>query len=269
MKKIIFPTDFSKASESARKVAINFALQNDAELYIVNIYQMPYVRSGSFSSSLLDVIKKDSHNKMDALAASLKEVYPLLKFKDLCVLGDPIQTICDLSEEFYADLIVMGTHGASGIEEIFLGSNTQAVIKNAKVPVLAIPSGFDFKDVNKLAFASDLNFERSTKALSTIKGLVKQFDTALNIVHFADLFEDSEMNEEKITNTFSDIKYTYIEQLAANLEKGIADYIKYEEVNLFMMIHRKHNFWERLFTSSNSEKRALHTKIPLLVLKED
>lgn len=269
MKKIIFPTDYSKASESARKVAINFALKNDTELYIVNIYQMPYVRSGSFSSSLLDVIKKDSHNKMDALATSLRELYPALKLKDQCILGDPVQTICDLSEEVDASLIVMGTHGASGIEEIFLGSNTQAVIKNAKVPVLAIPSGFNFKEVNKLAFASDLNFKDSTKAIHTIKVLTKQFDTELNIIHFADLLEDSEISEEKVKTTFSDIKYNYLEQLATNLEKGIADYIKYEEVNLLMMIHRKHNFWERLFTSSNSEKRAMHTKIPLLVLKED
>ena len=269
MKKIIFPTDFSKASESARNVAIDFSLKNEAEFYIVNVYQMPYVRSGSFSSSLLDVIKKDSHNKMDALAASLREQYPALNLKDQCVLGDPIQTICDISEELNADLIVMGTHGASGIEEIFLGSNTQAVIKNAKVPVLAIPSGFDFKAVNKLAFASDLSFENSSNALRTIKELTKQFNTELNIVHFADLLEDSEENEEKVREAFSDTSYKYLEQLATNLEKGIADYIKYEEVNLFMMIHRKHNFWERLFTSSNSEKRAMHTKVPLLVLKED
>ena len=269
MKKIIFPTDFSKASESARTVAINFAITNEADLYIVNIYQMPYVRSGSFSSSLLDVIKKDSHSKMDELAASLREQYPGLKLTDCSILGDPVQTICDLSEELNADLIIMGTHGASGIEEIFLGSNTQAVIKNARVPVLAIPSGFNFKDVNKLAFASDLNFENSSKAIGTIKELSTQFDTELNIVHFADLLEDTETNEDKVKAVFGDIKYKYLEQLATNLDKGIADYIQYEEVNLFMMIHRSHNFWERLFTSSNSEKRAMHTKIPLLVLKED
>ncbi len=269
MKKIIFPTDFSKASESARKVAIDFSLKNEAELYIVNIYQMPYVRSGSFSSSLLDVIKKDSHSKMDALGTFLREQYPTLKLTDRCILGDPIQTICDLSDELSIDLIVMGTHGASGIEEIFLGSNTQAVIKNANVPVLAIPTGFDFKAVNKLAFASDLNFDKSTRAIKTIKTLTNQFETELNVVHFADLLEDSESSEEKVEAIFGDIKYKYLEQLASNLEKGIADYIKYEEVNLFMMIHRKHNFWERLFSSSNSEKRAMHTKIPLLVLKED
>lgn len=269
MKKIIFPTDFSKASESARKVAIDFSLKNEAELYIVNIYQMPYVRSGSFSSSLLDVIKKDSHDKMDALAAMLKETYSDLKFIDKCILGDPIQTICDIADEMSADLIVMGTHGASGIEEIFLGSNTQAVIKNANVPVLAIPNGAVFTDKTNLAFASDLNFDKSTKALGTIKELTKQFNTQLNIVHFADILEDSELSEEKVKTAFEDTDYKYMEQLAANLERGIADYIKYEEVHLFMMIHRKHNFWERLFTSSNSEKRAMHTKIPLLVLKED
>lgn len=269
MKKIIFPTDFSKASESARKVAIDFSLKNEAELYIVNIYQMPYVRSGSFSSSLLDVIKKDSHNKMDALANSLKEQYPDLKLIDQCVLGDPIQAICDMSEEIEADMIVMGTHGASGIEEIFLGSNTQAVIKNSTVPVLAIPNGAEFKGVNNLAFASDLNFENSNKAIKTIKTLTKQFDTHLNIIHFADFLEDSEASEEKVNEVFKDVNYKYLEQLAANLERGIADYIKFEEINLFMMIHRKHNFWERLFSSSNSEKRAMHTKVPLLVLKED
>jgi len=269
MKKIIFPTDFSKASESARKVAIDFSLKNGAELYIINIYQMPYVRSGSFSSSLLDVIKKDSHNKMEALATFLKEGYPDLNLTNKCILGDPVQTICDLSEGMGADLIVMGTHGASGIEEIFLGSNTQAVIKNANVPVLAIPTGVTFKEKTNLAFASDLNFDKSTKAVSTIKGLTKQFNAQLNIVHFADMLEDSELSEEKVKATFGDIEYKYLEQLAANLERGIADYIKYEEVHLFMMIHRKHNFWERLFTSSNSEKRAMHTKVPLLVLKED
>ena len=93
--------------------------------------------------------------------------------------------------------------------------------------------------------------------------------TYLNIIHFADFLEDSESSEEKVEEVFSDINYEYLEQLAANLERGIADYIKFEEINLFMMIHRKHNFWERLFTSSNSEKRAMHTKVPLLVLKED
>ena len=184
MKKIIFPTDFSKASESARKVAIDFSLKNEAELYIVNIYQMPYVRSGSFSSSLLDVIKKDSHSKMEALAAFLREQYPDLKLIDQCILGDPIQAICDMSEEIGADMIVMGTHGASGIEEIFLGSNTQAVIKNSTVPVLAIPTGAEFKGVSKIAFASDLNFKNSTKAITTIKELTRQFENIFKYYSF-------------------------------------------------------------------------------------
>lgn len=269
MKKILFPTDFSKAAETAQQVAVDFCLSNDAQLYVINIYQMPQVRSGSFSSSLIDVIKKDSHKKMDELQCSLSEDYPSLNVEYKCILGDPIQIINDISEDVNADMIVMGTHGASGLEEVLMGSNTQAVIKNAKTAVLAIPKNTNLTAVQNLGFASDLNFNNSSKAVETIKSLCRSYKTSLKIVHFADFLDDTEEGEEQAHKTFADIEHQFMEQMASSVENGIEDFIKYENINLLMMIHRKHTFWERLFTSSHSEKRAMHTKIPLLILKED
>lgn len=269
MKTIIFPTDFSKATEQAKSFAIDFALKNDALLLILNIYQMPQVRSGSFSSSLLGVIKKDSLAKMEELETEISQKYPNLKTRYNCILGDPISVINDIAESEHADLIIMGTHGASGLEEILMGSNTQAVIKKATTSVLAIPNNTDLSKLQNFALASDLNFNKTKQAIAIVKTLCKSFETGLKIIHFADFLDETEEQEENLHTIFNDIEHEYIERMTSNLDTGLAEFVQFEKINLLMMIHRKHGFWESLFTTSNSEKRALHTKIPLLILKED
>ncbi|MGB0869578.1 MAG: universal stress protein [Flavobacteriales bacterium] len=269
MKTILFPTDFSEAAETAQNVAINFCKKNNAELFFLNIYQMPHVRSGSFSSSLIEIIRKDSHSKMEMLEKEIKTKHPELSATYKCILGDPIQMIDEIAEGITADLIVMGTHGASGIEEVLMGSNTQAVIKHSNTPVLAIPKNTDLDGIKNLAFASDLNFENSNKAIETIKSLCNTYNQELKVIHFAEFLDDTEEGEETLHHVLKDVKHSFMEQMTTSIEKGLEEYIKYEDIHLMMMIHRKHSFWERLFTSSNSEKRAMHTKIPLLILKED
>jgi nucleotide-binding universal stress UspA family protein len=268
MKRIIHPTDFSKTADTARDFAIYLANKTKSEVVFINTYEIPPSQSTVITTTLLETMKENSQQGLDELAEYMKAHHPEVTVSYHSVLGQTVSSICDISEQLEADLIVMGTHGASGLEEVFIGSVAQAVIKNSKIPVLAVPKHANPKDIHKIAYSSDLNFSNVEKAHQLIENMVDTLDSKLHIIHFSKTAELHEDSEEYIFKRFEKLDPKYDEIPLENYDKDIQEYIDFTRVEMLCMIQRPHNFFERLFLTSHSEKRAMHTNIPLLVLKE-
>lgn len=269
MNRILFPTDYSLASEKARDFAIFLAKATDSELVFLNSYEIPASQSTVITTTLLEAMKENSLQGMDLLKKFMAENHPEVKLSTHCVLGQVVHTVCELVVNLQVDLVIMGTRGASGIEEIFMGSNAQAIIKNATAPVLAIPHDVSPEDIRKMAYSTDFNFDKVSHAHGMIKELTAIFDAKLNVVHFTEGTEYTENEEEYIRKEFIDFDIKYDEIPLDEYDKDIQEYIDFTRVHMLCMIRRPHGFWERLFTTSHSEKRAMHSSIPLLVLRED
>jgi nucleotide-binding universal stress UspA family protein len=139
-KKILFCTDFSENSEPARQMAVDYAKAFAANLLIVNV-----IDASNFSTymdwgreeltGILSRMQESADTRLESLA---KECGPLVKVQTFCRIGSPAREIVSLADEQSVDLIVVGTHGLTGVKHLVMGSIARSVIKTAHRPVLIV-----------------------------------------------------------------------------------------------------------------------------------
>jgi nucleotide-binding universal stress UspA family protein len=133
--KILFPTDFSPASEHALRWATSLARDSRATLVIIHVEEPPMAYGGG------ELYYGVEETDRDELRRSLVEVMPT-DSGVLCVhkllVGDPAEAIVQTAENENAGLIVMGTHGRTGLTRLLMGSVAEAVVRRAKCPVLTV-----------------------------------------------------------------------------------------------------------------------------------
>ena len=163
MKTILFPTDFSDTAKNAFDYAIRIAEAIEGELLLLHTYRVPL--DYHIPSNLLESMAEDEHKTvskiLDALIENYYKAHPEARTKvvmtPLAIQGFTAEVIVKAAETHQADMIVMGTNGASGLEKIFLGSMTATVIEQTKCPVLAVPQKASFEGFKQLIYASDFS----------------------------------------------------------------------------------------------------------------
>ncbi|HZD39524.1 MAG TPA: universal stress protein [Terriglobales bacterium] len=142
-KKILYATDYSKASARALDEAVRLARQNDAELLVVHVIEpvTPYVTGEDFGSAELymkleETTKKEAEFSMNKLLDKLQT--SKVKAKGLLLKGTPDEQIVNTAKRRNADLIVIGTHGRTGLSKLFMGSVAGKVVSTANCPVLTV-----------------------------------------------------------------------------------------------------------------------------------
>ena len=134
--KILFPTDFSPASEDALRWATSLARDSGATLSIIHVEEPPMAYGGGELYVALD----DDETKAE-LRRLLTNVVPTdhnVPYEHRLLVGDPATAIVEDAEKENADLIVMGTHGRTGLSRLLMGSVAEAVVRRSKCPVLTI-----------------------------------------------------------------------------------------------------------------------------------
>jgi nucleotide-binding universal stress UspA family protein len=133
--KILFPTDFSPASQEAMSWATSLARDSGATLLIMHVEEPPMAYGGG--ELYIDV----QDNEREDLRKALVNVVPLdhqVPFEHKLLVGDPATAIVETAENEHADLIVMGTHGRTGLTRLLMGSVAESVVRKAGCPVLTI-----------------------------------------------------------------------------------------------------------------------------------
>jgi nucleotide-binding universal stress UspA family protein len=133
--KILFPTDFSPASQEAMSWATSLARDSGATLLIMHVEEPPMAYGGG--ELYIDV----QDNEREDLKKALVNVVPLdhqVAFEHKLLVGDPATAIVETADNEHADLIVMGTHGRTGLTRLLMGSVAESVVRKAKCPVLTI-----------------------------------------------------------------------------------------------------------------------------------
>jgi nucleotide-binding universal stress UspA family protein len=143
IRRILHATDYSKASERALGEAVDLAKQNNSELLIVHVIEpvAPYVTGEDFAAADLYVkleesTKQEAQNSMAKLMQRLERLR--IKTKSLLLRGSAHDQIVKAAKNRKADIIVIGTHGRTGLSKLFMGSVASRVISTAQCPVLTV-----------------------------------------------------------------------------------------------------------------------------------
>jgi len=134
-KTILFPTDFSPASQEALRWSTSLARDTGAKLVIVHVEEPPMAYGGG------ELYMPSDEGDREQLRRALVQVVPLdakIPFEHKLLVGDPATAIVETAEKDDADLIVLGTHGRTGLTRLLMGSVAEAVVRRAKCPVVTI-----------------------------------------------------------------------------------------------------------------------------------
>lgn len=142
IRRILHPSDFSKASGAAFTEAVELAETNKAELLIAHVLTpaMPMVGEGYVSPKVYEEIEASARahgqKQLDALIAKAKKAG--VKARGLLLEGIPHDRVVQAAKSQRADVIVMGTHGRTGLARFFLGSVAERVVSMAACPVMTV-----------------------------------------------------------------------------------------------------------------------------------
>jgi universal stress protein A len=139
LKKILVPVDFSECSKKALQYAIAFARQFGASLTLLHVVQINFVGGefGSIDYPLLETELKESRSKLlDRLVRD--EIDGDVPANALMRVGQPLAEIVRAAKESDIDLIIISTHGHTGLKHVFLGSTAESVVRYAPCPVLTV-----------------------------------------------------------------------------------------------------------------------------------
>ena len=149
IKTILFPTDFSQGARAAMDHAISLAKDYHAKLILLYVIQDIsiaewYIPSSLSAADLVEDMQKSASNEMEKWGAEVSQ--SVKDVEKLVVRGVPFVEIIRTAKEKSADLIVIGTHGRTGIDHMLFGSTAEKVVRKAACPVLTVRiPGREFK----------------------------------------------------------------------------------------------------------------------------
>lgn len=233
IKKILFPTDFSKCSEQAFTHAIHFAKEFNAELHILNVNTFiennpQYMNRLSGITDIKTMNEDITNNQINKLVDSANlENLKIVKIKKHGVSVSP--TILKYANDNEIDLIVMGTHGRRGLGHLFLGSVAEEIVRLSKSPVLTIREEEKptlISKIDNILVPIDFS-ERSNVSIKYAIEIAKVYNSKLQLLH---VLEDTIPAAYSLSGIMSiyDIDPNIEEKIKNNIEKVFKETIKTE-----------------------------------------
>lgn len=273
MKKILVPTDFSKQAENALKVATDLAKNHECEIHLLHMVELPMhqiIATSNFSELpeavfFMKMAHKNFEEALDRDYLEGLDIYENIKFNDT---ADGVLDYCMENE---IDLIVMGSHGASGFKEMFIGSNTEKVVRTSKTPVLVVKNDHEIFKVENFVFASDFKKDnKETYKLAVEFAKLWNAKIHLLLVNTAGNFKttlqaEEAMNEFIKDSDFENRSFNIINDLS--VEKGILNFSNSIDADLIgISTHGKQGI-AHFFNGSISEDLVNHAKRPVITFK--
>lgn len=273
MKRILVPTDFSDHAEDALKVASKIAKKNNCEIFLLHMLELPSqmsdaVTGGSSIPEVMIFIRKAKETLQN-----LKE----RPFLDGITVHESVQFekasdgIFAFTKKNKVDLIIMGSHGHSALDEILIGSNTEKVVRLSDVPVLVIKKDFDKFDAMNMVFASDFSQE-IRKPFKKMVEFAKIFNANLFLVMICtpNSFKTTIAAERTMSDFIADYdieNYSIHIFNDSNIEKGILNFSNTINADLIGLCTHGRTGLAHFFNRSVSEDLVNHTIKPVITFK--
>lgn len=186
MQKILVPTDFSPLATYATGAAIQIAKKSGAEVILLHVVEMPgasfsvtgqQVESSEFDLYTLKLIAKTKGDLVKVVSDYDKSD---VKMVSNLHVGNAYQAIAKVITDQEVDLVVMGSHGASGWEETFVGSNAEKVVRLSSCPVLIVKEQFKLDEIKSIIFAADFN--KDNHVIDLVKATQELLGAQLHLV---------------------------------------------------------------------------------------
>lgn len=276
MKKIIVPVDFSNHSEYALEVAAGLAKKNGSELLVLHMLEL--------SNAILTTTSSDQQANAVFLLRIAEAKFDEFLNKDYLtdVKVTPIvkhfkvfSEVNDVAMQHDADLIVMGSHGTSGSKDVFVGSNTEKVVRNADIPVFVVKNRIPDLKLGEVVFACDFKEENIRPFLNAVR-LFESFGSNINLLYVnlpnenfrstteidnrvAGFLQKAEGNTDRMNKVNYHADYS--------VERGVINFSNKLGADIIAIPTHGRKGIAHFFTGSVGEDVANHSTLPVITFK--
>ena len=275
MKTIIVPTDFSPTATNAMNFAADMAMNINASLMLLHVYQVP-VSMTDVPVVLIsaDELKKDSERQLNEAKESLTHITSgKVKIYTEAIMGDVADELEDVCNRIEPFAVVMGTKGTSGLERMLFGSTTLTAIRHLKWPVIVVPPGKEYgAGIKKIGFACDFDKVVENTPVQFIKNMVKAFNAELHVlnVDYENRHFKPETPEESLMlqTLLEDLNPAYHFVNNKDIEDGINEFAETNNIDLLITIPKKHSLLDGLFKHSSTKGLVMQSHVPVMCVHE-
>ncbi len=275
MKKILVPTDFSKSSEYASKLASKLAKKANSEVHLLHMVELPtgIVDMGAGTNFSIPESMLYIRKVRDRLIDYKRDFFPKNKsVKHAIRFQNPFDGITDYSKKNDINLIVMGTKGHTDLEEILIGSNTEKVVRNSEIPVIVTKKdGEDFKP-KKLVFASSFKPNKN-KAFEHFLAFANNFENSkiyLLKVNTPQKFENTQDTNDRVENFIAKYElknYSINVYNDSSVEKGILNFSNKINADIIALATHGRSGLSHIFNGSITKNLSKNAIKPMLTFK--
>ncbi|UCS91551.1 universal stress protein [Echinicola marina] len=280
MKTILVPFDFSEEAENAFAFAKELATITQAHLKLLHVIEIPTAQNfntmgevglGGDDINNIFVIELVEKRKKQIKAIEEENKDKAYTFSTKIIFGNPYAGISNEVAEIKAELIVMGSKGSSGLEELLIGSNTEKVVRHASCPVITIKGEISPNDIKSIIFASDFT-EENEAVIPHLKKIQANVNAQLHLVKIntPNSFESSRESLKKINSFINkhqldDVKIEIYN--SDSEEDGIIQYAEDNNIDMIAMATHGRTGFMHLLSGSIAEDVVNHSKRPVWTMK--
>jgi len=281
VKKILVPTDYSEQAKHAFDFAYQIARKSKAEIYLIYVLDYPGLSTawsggmnviGGAEPPFDNLDESFITNLIDRSKEEMKSMVEKINLHDVTIhefveIGNPYIVIAEKIVSESINLVIMGSKGTSGLEEMLIGSNTEKIVRHSKCPVITIKQKRDFSKIHKIALASNFEGDQS-RVVEELEKLQHIFDAEFHLVKIntPNNFE----NTRTILKQMQDFVSTYrIKNYTLNIyndfmeEDGIIYFAEDIEADMIALATHGRTGIMHLLSGSIAEDVVNHAKRPV------
>ena len=272
---ILSPIDFSHCSRLAVQTAVRLSKASGARLTLLHSIHEPHVFADDMSFSqterLMEEHEKEAREQFNQM---LDEYHALSTVNYTLVISQELleNAVAAIQAEDPIDLIVMGTHGASGLKSFLFGSKTHWVVKNTDVPVLTVPENFEVNTgFEKIALAADFQDTPIKDTFQPLLNLAEAENAEVHVLHISESDQVGSVKVDeawKLEHHLAKVNHSFHFRQGTDTEDTILHYLEEKGIHLLTVVKKQRDLPGRLFHRSLTRKLTFHATTPLLILKE-
>ncbi|APZ45471.1 universal stress protein [Polaribacter reichenbachii] len=271
-RKILIPTDFSKNAWNAIVYALKLYANETCSFYLLNSIKIKGSTMSAFSNKLQEKVTENASEELIKLKKRLDKEHFNNKHNFHIILSrqELKNSIETAIKKHKIDLVIMGTKGASGVKELFFGSNTVHIISKMKLcPILTVPEDCGYNTPKQIAFPTDFNHFYEEE-LSPIKEIANLYNSKIRVFHISEeeslkSCQNYNLSMLKVYLEDHPHKFDWIPNYTKKTYE-INEFLKDHNISILAMINYKHSFTEDIIKEPVIKNIGFHPIVPFLVI---
>jgi len=266
----LIATNFSPAAQNAAAYAADMAMAINARIALLHIYEIPL----AYAEVPVTLAGDSTAEDIEIELAKLKNKLLLRTGGEVSItteasIGDfftKLETACDRIRPY---AVVMGSQGTTAAERWFFGGHTVYAMKNLRWPLITVPPGASFSAVTNIGLACDFDKPIDTAIIDEIKILVQDFNANLYVLNSGkqEQFDGAIISESRLLEQkLAPVKPHYNFIINKNTDDGIMSFAKEHNIDLLIVLPRKHGPLDSLIHKSHTKQLVLHCDVPVMAL---